>query len=69
MNKHVVKWAGGIITILGLAGFVGRSAVRLNAMEVETGKVMGIERRQKIINLYMKLQDPALYRKAESLAD
>jgi hypothetical protein len=64
-----VKWAGGIITILGLAGFVGRSAVRLNAMEEETRKVSRMQKSLQIINLYMKLQDPALYKKAEGLAD
>ena len=68
VNKTLVGWASGALVLIALitafAGFV----TRLNAMETETKKVQGIEKNIQIITLYLKLQDPDLYKKAESLA-
>lgn len=64
----VAKWAGAIITVLTLGGWVSRSSVRLHKVEEESAKVDGIERQVKIITLYLKLQDPNLYKQAEELA-
>jgi hypothetical protein len=69
MNTQAIKWASGIIVLLTLCGFIGRSAVRINSIERETEKVSSIEKHIQIMNLYMKLQDPTLYSKAEQLAN
>lgn len=68
MNKSVVKWAAGLLTILGLAAFVGNSAIRLSDMEKRTDEVEPIKQNQKIMLVYMKLQNPVLFHKAEELA-
>jgi hypothetical protein len=69
MNAQSIKLASGIIVLLTLCGFIGRSAVRINRIEHETEKVSSIEKHIQIMNLYMKLQDPTLYNKAEQLAN
>ena len=69
MSSQVVKWASGIIVLITLSGFVGSTAVRMAYIEQEAEKVSGFEKQMKIMSLYMKLQDPILYHKAESLAN
>lgn len=64
----LAKWAGAALTVLTLGGWMSSASVRLHKMEAETGKVAGIEHQVKVITLYLKLQDPTLYKKAEELA-
>ena len=69
MNAQVIKWASGLIILITLCGFIGATAVRVNNIERESEKVSAIEKQIKTINLYLKLQDPSLYHKAEQLAN
>lgn len=69
MDKTVIKWASAILVLITLCGFIGQSAVRLNRVETETEKVSKIEKQMQIVTLYLKLQDPNLYNKAERLAN
>jgi hypothetical protein len=66
--NQAVKWAGGLLVLITLCGFIGRSASRINKIESESEKVSSIEKEIQIITLYLKLQDPVLYNKAEQLA-
>lgn len=69
MNAQIVKWAGGVLVLISLCGFIGRSSVRMSRIESESEKVKEIQRQMLIVNLYLKLQDPELYNKAERLAN
>lgn len=62
------KWAGAIVTLTILGGWMSDASIRLHKMEEETKKVAGNRQQIKIITLYLKLQDPDLYQRAEELA-
>ena len=62
------KWAGAVLTLLLLGGWVSRSSVRLHKVEEEAAKVTGIEMDVKIIKLTLKLLAPEKYKQAEELA-
>lgn len=68
MNKHAIKWASGILVFIALVSAVASAAVRLNRVEEQSSKVPDVEQAIKIITLYIKLVDPANYKRAEELA-
>lgn len=68
MNRDVVKWAGGVMVVLGLVGSIAAGAVRLNKMEERTNKVETMEYRTRVVFIYLQLKDPEGFKQALELA-
>lgn len=69
MDKNFIKWASGIMALIGLLAYISNAAIRLNEIEKKSCRVPEIERQLKIINLYIKIVDPTRFKQAEELAE
>lgn len=64
----VAKWAGAIITLGVLGGWMSSATVRLHKLEEQANQVPSVQHDLKIIKLTLKLLAPDKYKQAEDLA-
>lgn len=62
------KWAGAILALGTLGGWMSSASVRLHKLEEQANQVPSVQRDIKIIKLTLKLLAPEKYKQAEELA-